>query len=492
MTVFMKDPKDIKLAAAQSLKWSALSEVISRAVPPIVTVALAHLLIPKDFGIVSTAMIVIALSQVFWDAGLAKALVQRRQWSDSVANVVFWTNLALSVSIYVLLFLTAPFVASFFNSPFSVAVIRVLGILLIIDSVSSVQQALLVRDLGFRQLFWIKLPTSLASGLVSITMALFGHGLWALVAGSLTASVVNLAMLWRMSKWRPILQYDREIAKDLFNFGAWVLAESLAGWFFTWGDSVFVGRFLSLDDLGTYRVGWSVLNACFGLITSPFSMVLFPTFSKLLQDPPALTDAFHKAGKLGCALSFPLGIAFLLLGPTISSLLFGEKWPALGLILSVMGFMYGFMGFLTANAEIYRAIHRPDMNAKIQFSLLILYFPVYLLTCPMGLEAFVYGRMALGFIALFIHIYVAVRLLQLPPLYAWHNTKSILLSALTMAVLIHSLEMLSPVVAPQFPSTFFFLLVLMAGGITYAAMLRLIDRDFFFEVSHGLKKAILT
>jgi O-antigen/teichoic acid export membrane protein len=221
-------------------------------------------------------------------------------------------------------------------------------------------------------------------------------------------------------------------------------------------------------------------------------MVLFPTFAKLLEDPPALTDAFHKAGKLGCALSFPLGIAFLLLGPTISSLLFGEKWPGLGFILSAMGFMYGFMGFLTANAEIYRVIHRQDMNAKIQFGFLLLYFPVYLLTCPLGLEAFVYGRMALGFTALFIHILVAVRLLRLRPLYAWQSTKGILLSAFAMAVLLRLLEMLSPVVASQFPSTFLLVLILAAGGITYAAVLRLIDREFFLELSHGLRKTILT
>ena len=189
----MDEPKQpITAKAVHSLKWSALMEIVSRTAQPIIFVILARLLTPADYGVMATAMIAISFSQMFWDAGLSKALIQTKAAPEDAAHVVFWTNVVLGLLIYILLYLAAPAIALFFKSPASGPVLRVLGIQIVIASLTSVQQALFVRDLDFRGLFWIKLLTAFIPGLFSIPLALKGFGIWALVTGSLVAQIINL------------------------------------------------------------------------------------------------------------------------------------------------------------------------------------------------------------------------------------------------------------------------------------------------------------
>ena len=173
--------QNITTKAVGSLKWSALTEIAARTAQPIIFVVLARLLAPTDFGVLATAMIVISFVQMFWDAGLSKALIQTKEVPENAAHVVFWTNLTLGIIIYTLLFAAAPYIAFFFKSPVTEPVLRVLGIQIIIASLASVQQALFVRDLDFRGLFWIKLLTAFIPALFSIPLALYGYGIWSLV-----------------------------------------------------------------------------------------------------------------------------------------------------------------------------------------------------------------------------------------------------------------------------------------------------------------------
>jgi len=241
----MKDSVQATTAkATRSLKWSALTEIVSRTASPIVLVVLARLLTPDDFGVVATSMIAISLSQMFWDAGLSKALVQTQEPLDEASNVVFWTNTFLGVLVYLVLLLSAPLIATFFHSPASGPVLRVLGLQIIIGSLTSVQQALFIRDLDFRGLFWIKLLTAFFPGLFSIPMAFFGYGVWALVAGSIAGQLLNLLLLWNYSSWRPKFQYNVPCARKMLCFGLWVMAEAFGGWLIMWGDGLVVGKYL--------------------------------------------------------------------------------------------------------------------------------------------------------------------------------------------------------------------------------------------------------
>ena len=482
----------INQKAMRSVKWSALMEIVSRTAAPIVTVILARLLTPTDFGVVATAMIAISFAQMFWDAGLSKALVQTNEAPEEAAHVVFWTNLVLGLVIYVLLFFAAPWLVVFFNSPASGPVLRVLGLQIVIASLSSVQQALFVRELDFRRLFWVKLLTAFVPGFFSIPLAFYGYGVWALVAGTLVGQTLNLMLLWRYSLWRPRLQYDRHLARGIFGFGVWVVAESLGGWLLIWGDNLIVGRFLGIDELGVYRTGWMLATIAFGLVLNPFLPVLYPTFSRMQNDLPLLKASFHKVNRIIIALSLPMGIGLFLLGPEIATILFGSKWQGLGLVLSVIGLALGLAWSVGINTEVYRAMGRPDINTRLLFVTILLYMPAYYLAAQFSLEIFLYVRLSLVFMGIAVQVYVCQRLLNVSTFYLWYDGKNFILAAIAMGTGIGVVKWGIHAITTALPQVFALALLIIIGVGIYAASLWMLDRSFVLQTSRLIRQGTLS
>jgi O-antigen/teichoic acid export membrane protein len=422
--------------AQASLKWSIFTELVSRTAQPIVFVILAKLLTPEDYGVVGTAMIAIAFCQMFWEAGLGKALIQIKESPLEAAQVVFWTNLALGGVIYVLLFVSAPAIAQFFHSPKSAPVLRVLGLQVILASLTSVQQALLVRELDFRRLFWIKLFTAFVPGFFSIPLAFYGQGVWALVAGTLAGQAFNLLLLWTQSTWRPRWHYDAVLARRLFGFGLWIVLESLGAWLIVWGDSMIVGRYLGVHDLGVYRTGLMMVTLVFGLLLNPIVPIMYPTFSRLQDDLPALSRVFHEVNRVVIAFALPIGTGLFLVGPEMATSLFGNKWHGLGLVIGVLGLMHGTAWLVGLNAELYRAMGRPDINTKLMFGQLVFYLPAFYLAAQEGLSTFVFTRLGVAMLATPIHIWLCVKVLRASPFYLWHEGKAMFLGSAAMAVVV--------------------------------------------------------
>jgi PST family polysaccharide transporter len=474
--------------AKRSVKWSVLIEVVSRTAQPVIFLVLARLLTPSDFGLSSAAAIVIGFSQMLWDAGLGKALVQTKEDVDSAANVVFWVNSALGAVIYVTLFAAAPWIAAFFDSVGFVPVLRVLGIRVIILSLCSVQQALLQRGMSFRQLFGVKLVTAVIPGLFSIPMALAGWGVWALVAGSLAGALVNLILLWRGSSWRPKINIQWSVARRLISFGLWVVGESLVGWFITSGDNLVVGHFLGVQALGIYTVAWNIGLIVFGLLISPLQPVLFSAFSRLQDDRIALIHAFDRANRIVGSISLPVGVGMLLVASSFVDIFLGPKWQGLGLVLGLIALMFGVAWLVGMNAEVYRSIGRPDINTKLLLGFLLLYVPAYLVAAQFNLEVFSYMRFAVALVTLPIHIFLAVHVLGLPPMYFWKEYRSIMLSVSSMAVCVIATQRL--LVSVQIPPILKLGMDISIGGIFYILVLFLLDKEFVIQAFHLFRDSI--
>jgi O-antigen/teichoic acid export membrane protein len=464
--------------AKRSVKWSVLNELVSRTIQPVIFLVLARLLTPDDFGLASAATIVINFSQMLWDAGLGKALIQTKEDLEQAADVVFWVNAALGVTIYAILFTTAPLIAIFFHSPSFVPVLRVVGLQVVILSLSSVQQALLVRDMGFQKLFKVKLATALVPGLFSIPMAVAGLGVWALVAGTLVGSALYMVLLWQRSTWRPKWSFNLSLVKRLFNFGIWVVGEGLIGWFIVWGDNLVVGRSLGTQDLGVYAVAWNICNIIYGLLLNPFLPVLYSAFSRLQDDRDALKAAFQRANSIVMAIALPVGVGLLLVAPQFVTVFFGEKWQGLGMVLRLIGFMFGMAWVVGINPEVYRSIGRPDVNTKLALICLAYYLPAYIIAAQFNLVVFSYVRLGVALVSLPIHSYMAMRLLGLSPFYLWQRGKAIILAAIGMAVAGFGSAYILPSTWPAWAQLLALVPICVA---VYGIVLWLLDHSFILQ-----------
>lgn len=392
-------------------KWSALCELASKAISPFVIIILARLLTPEDFGIVAAATIVINFSEAFWDAGLSMALVQRQGDVEKAANVIFWTNIGLAIAIYAGLFAFSQPIALVFGDPKTAPVLQVLGIQIVLSALSAVHIALCHKNLDFKRLFWVRLLTTAFPATASIPLAYLGMGYWALVAGTLTGAVGQLVVLWRLSPWRPRLEYDRHIAGELFRFGTWAAAGSLLMWFHLWVDSLIVGAYLGSHELGLYRAGHSLTGHIFMLLAYPFMPVLFSVLSKLQTDSTVFRQALLKATKLIVMASLPVGLGLFIVREPVAQMVFGEKWQGVSIVIGIMGLINGLSSITYSNPEAYRAIGRPDLDTKLLLFSLFLYISGYFIAVRFGLEVFLWVRFSVLILLFPVEFYLTYKYL---------------------------------------------------------------------------------
>jgi len=406
--------KSLKQQFVQSFKWSFLSETASKLVVPLVFIILANILTPSDFGVISAATIVISFSQVFWDAGLSKALIQRQTEINESANITFWINFLAGLILFILLFILAEKIAVLFKDARIADVIRVLGFQIILSSLSSVHTALFQKRFEFKKLFWIRLFTVTMPGLASIPLAYHGFGYWSLVAGSLSGQFLQTIFLWIVSPWKPKLFFEFRLAKELFKFGSWVMLGGLLSWFFIWMDSVIVGIYLSPHELGLYQTGNTFTVMIFGLFFGPLLPVLYSSFAKISNDIERLRNGLLMIIKIIAMISFPVGFGMFAFRDSIELIVFNEKWQGIGLVIGVLGLAHAFAWIVGANGEAYRAIGRPDIETKIMLISTPIYLIVYLYSVRYGLECLVISRIILVLLfGLIVHLYYSKNKLEI-------------------------------------------------------------------------------
>lgn len=223
---------------SRALKWSFLSGITSRGIQPLVFVILARLLTPEDYGVVAAATMVISFSQIFWEAGMGKAIIQYSGEHSTAASTAFWINSFLGVVVAGLLIkMSGTLADNIFHDHRVEPVLQAMTLQILLSAIVSVHIALFQKDMHFKKLFWVRLLTVGIPGLVSIPLAWKGMGYWALVVGTLTGQTLQVLLIWQMSKWHPTWQFNYSIAKKLLRFGSWVACTGLLGWFYLWTDN---------------------------------------------------------------------------------------------------------------------------------------------------------------------------------------------------------------------------------------------------------------
>jgi PST family polysaccharide transporter len=468
----------VKAKATVSIKWAYLAHLMTRALQPLSTVILARLLLPEDFGIIDAAMTVIVLADKIQNLGLGKALIQREGDEKDIAqaaNAIFWSNFSTSLVLYGLTFLGAPLIGAFYNDPHVVTALRVMSLILIINSFDVVQVSLLQRDFQFKRLFWRRLVPALSPIVIGVPLAMLGLGYWALVYGNLVGSLLAVVFLWTTSAWRPRFSINFLVARQLLSFGWLVAAEGLIGWALNYADNAVVGHFLGTKALGIYALGYNVVWLVTAFLINPVTDVAYSTFSRLRQAPAEFKDVYLKLTKLVAAISLPVCLGMSLMAEPVVHLVLGDRWQGLGRVIQILAIMPGLSVLWSLNPEGFKAISRPDIIPKLSLFVITYMVVIYPVAIAYGLIAIVIARFSVGIVFAPVHTCLAVRFFNLKRSYLWESLRLPLFAAAGMSIVILAIESLNM----QFLGGEWvnFGLALVLGASIYSGILWLTNRD---------------
>lgn len=356
---------NIKQKAIAGMFHSFAGLVASNGITFIVGMILARLLDPSDYGLLGMVTVFIAVSGIFVDSGMTTALIREKTVTNEEYSTVFYYNLAVSVFVYVVLFLIAGMVSSFFSEPLLVPIIRVVGLGIIVGAFGNIQRTKLTKELNFKSQTKIDISSAIFSSIAGIYLAFIGKGVWALVIMGLVRSVTTSLLLILTNRWTPILAFDKEAFRRFFNFGYKMLITGILATLYHNIYNMIIGRTYSADILGYYTKSKGLKDMVSMSVLGTVSKVGYPLLSSLQDDKERLSAGFKKLIKHVSYLSFPLFFGMMAVSDPMITLLFGEKWiPMIPffrvLCLSAIVFPHNAL-----NLNVLQVVGRSDLFLKI-------------------------------------------------------------------------------------------------------------------------------
>lgn len=313
-------------SAKKSFQWSLLIQLSNQIFGFLITLILARLLSPADFGVIGILTIFISLSKKITDGGLAASLIRTKEVSERDFSTVFYFNLLVSLVLYLSLFLAAPFIAVFFKMELIEDLLRVFGITIVISAFTITQSVKLNKALNFKTQFKILLPSLIISAIVSIVAAYSGMGVWSLVIKEIIFAFVASIQLWFYSKWTPLFVFDKLAFKKHFGYGYKLVITDLISQFFNDSYKAIIGKSFSTAQLGYFTRAKSMEELPNQVVFNTINRVLFPMLSQVQDDADRLKKVYGQIIKLVTFLVTPLLMLFYLVAEPLFIFLLTDKW----------------------------------------------------------------------------------------------------------------------------------------------------------------------
>lgn len=419
----------LRKQAVSSLIWTFAEQFGTRLISFVLSIFLARLLLPADFGTIALFGVVMSIAGNFIDGGLANSLVRTIDTDERDYSTVFIFNVVMSILLYIIVFFTAPLIADFYQIEKLTSIIRVYSIILIIGSFVTVQSTLFVKELNFKTAFKIKLPSLLISGAVGIFLAYKGFGVWSLVYSAILQSLIFMVQHWFYSSWRPSLIFDKEKFKYHFNFGFKMSLSGLLDTVFTNLYTIIIGKYFSVQQLGYYNRADTLKQLPVNNLSAALNKVSFPLFAKISHDNIKLKEVYRKMMGVVIFVIAPILSVMVVTAEPLIRFLLTEKWlPAVPYfqILSIAGLLYPIHAY---NLNILMVKGRSDLFLKLEVVKKILVAIIVIISLKFGIYGLLWGQVVVSVIALFINTHYTGKMLK----YKTINQISDLLPSVVLA-----------------------------------------------------------
>jgi len=333
----------LKEQGTKAFLWDLGGTFMKNGMGFVISVFLARLLDPSDFGLLAMVMVIIGMAHVFVDIGLAAALIQRQKVLAVHYCSVFYFNILIASFLSLSTYFSASLISDFYNNAELIPLIEVMSLSFVIASLSSVQNVKLRKELNYALLTKINLIASLASGIIGVLLAFYGAGVWSLVAQTLLQGIINGILLWSAGNWRPSLLFSFKALRELWGYGFRMFLSGLLEAIFSRIDYLIIGKLFEATALGFFQRAKSLNFFVISYSSQSLMRVLFPVLSKIQDDLPRFQNVVIKALGIICFITFMLLGGLYLISEELIVLLFGEKWlPSVEYfkLLALAGYAY--------------------------------------------------------------------------------------------------------------------------------------------------------
>jgi O-antigen/teichoic acid export membrane protein len=392
--------------------WNLASMFLTRGASTIFLLFLARILAPDAFGLIAMATVVFELANAFVNSGLGAALIRSKSVSDADLNTVFLTNLGLSVAAYVAIFTSAPYIALFYSQPELAEVVRVMGLVVFINAAKIVQIAVLSRKMDFKTQMKANTAASVVSGVLAVTAAYQGWGVWSLVVQMLSQAAMSAVILWLAGNWRPSWQFSIESFLRLFAFGRNLLAEGLLSVLYQNSYVLVIGRFFSAELTGLYFFAKKISNLISQQLTGAVQQATFPALATLQDDNATLKYKYRQIMQLMMFLIAPIMMLLASLAPILIRLAFDEKWQGAVPYLQLLCIVGMIFPLHALNINLLNVKGRSDLVFKVGLVKKAVNLTMLFVAIPYGVLAIVASQVAASFFGLLPNTYFSAKLID--------------------------------------------------------------------------------
>jgi len=380
------DNMGLKKKVVTGTVWVFIAQIFTQAVALIKNIILARILSPDDFGLFGIALVVFSLLEAFSRSGFDVALIQKKEDIRDYLDTAFIVNVGRGIVLFLLLFFSAPLVATFFNRAEIVSVVRAVSIVFLLNGFVNPGTIYFSRELEFKKQFQWEMSRSISDIIVTLSLVFFLRNVWVLVIGMTASFLTRVVVSYFIHPYRPAFSFNPVYARSLFRFGKWVFGSGILIYLITQGDDAFVGKFLGITALGFYRIAYRFSNLPATHITHVISRVTFPMYSKLQDDIPKLREAYLKVLQITAFLAFPIAGLIFVLAPDFTRIFLGEKWLPMVPAMQVLCIFGVTRSFGATTGPIFQGVGKPNILTKLAaIQLIMLIIIIYPLTSKFGI-----------------------------------------------------------------------------------------------------------
>jgi teichuronic acid exporter len=437
----------IKQKTRSGLLWSFIDNFANMGIQFIIGIILARLLSPKEFGLIGMLTIFIAVSQSFINSGFSQALIRKKEPTQVDYSTVFYFNMIIGVICFLILIFCASAISRYFNEPQLKHLIQVLGLSLIINAFTIIQQTILIRRIDFKLQTKISIIASVVSGIIGVVMALAGYGVLSLVIKTIIMSAITSFLLWLWNRWKPLLVFSIQSFKELFSFGSKLLVSGLIETVYSNVYYLIIGKYFSAQELGYYTRADQFKALPSSNLTAVIQRVSYPVLSSIKEDIPKLKEAYIKIIRSTMLICFVLMLGMAAITRPMILVLIGEKWEPCIIYLQLLCFVGMFFPLHALNLNMLQVLGRSDIFLKLEIIKKAFAIPVIIIGVVWGIKAMILGMLINTLIAYYLNSYWSGRFIG----YAFIDQIKDILPSLLLAVIMSSLVFAEGLLIPLHP-----------------------------------------